>query len=96
MFPSQPDLNLIAAALNTSADYLLGLPGYSLREERTSILSIVPNIKGDEKELLDQYRKLNTIGKKVAIERLQELAELSKYTDPAENAEDGDESFHKN
>lgn len=103
LFPSQQDLNLIAAALNTSADYLLGLPGYSLTEERTSVLSVVSNIKENEKELLDQYRKLNDIGKKVAIERLQELAELSKYTDPVQDpessallSEEADKSFHKN
>lgn len=66
-------------------------------------MSVVSNIKENEKELLDQYRKLNDIGKKVAIERLQELAELSKYTDPVQDpessallSEEADKSFHKN
>lgn len=80
LFPSQQDLDLIAVALNTSADYLLGFPGYSLTDKRTTCLSVVSSVKPDEKQLLAHYRKLNDIGKKVAIERIQELAELPKYT----------------
>ncbi|MCI5629967.1 MAG: helix-turn-helix domain-containing protein [Clostridium sp.] len=39
-----------------------------------------PKITKDEKNLLDNYNKLNDIGKKEANKRISELTEIPKYT----------------
>lgn len=45
------------------------------------------NINKKENELLDNYRKLNTTGKEKAAERVEELTEIPRYTNPDEPQE---------
>ena len=81
LYPSQQDLEIIAVILKTSADALLGVPGFILPDERTTIFTIDSKTDKYERNLLEEFRKLNEVGKKVAIERIHELSEVPKYTD---------------
>ena len=87
LYPSQQDLEIIAVILKTSADALLGAPGCILPDKRTTIFTIASKTDKYERNLLEEFRKLNKVGKKVAIERVQELSEVPKYTDNGEYTE---------
>ncbi len=81
LFPTQQELELIAVALKTSADHLLGFPGFVLPDKRSETFSIKSKADKHEQSLLDEFRKLNELGKQVAIERVHELSEVPKYTE---------------
>ena len=87
LYPSQQDLEIIAVILKTSADALLGVPGCILPDKRTATFTIDSKTNKYERNLLEEFRKLNKVGKKVAIERIQELSEVPKYTDNGEYPE---------
>lgn len=64
--PDPDTIERICGVLEITPSYLLGIG-----EEQT--------ISKTEKVLLDSYNKLNDIGKKEAIKRVAELAEIPKY-----------------
>ena len=69
----EPDVEMIkkiANILDTTGDFLLGLEDYEGKNY---------NIK-DKQELLNLYNKLNTLGQEKAIERVEELTQIDKYT----------------
>lgn len=80
LYPSQNDLDIIAVVLKTSSDYLLGFPNCCLPNERKTMLTLELKANELERNLFNEFNKLNSLGKKVAIERVQELSELPKYT----------------
>lgn len=65
-----PILVPLAEILGTTPMYLMGL------EENTEEIKVTK----EEKQLLDDYNKLNDLGKKEANKRVSELTEISKYT----------------
>lgn len=63
--------------------------GYDEYKENMSVLIEINNLKelrqqerNNKKQLLNNYEKLNTDGKKEAIKRVEELTEIPKYTKP--------------
>ena len=69
--PDPDTIERICGVLEITPSYLLGIG-----EEQT--------ISKMEKVLLDSYNKLNDIGKKEAIKRVSELAEIPKYCNVVE------------
>ena len=67
-------LEPLSRVLKTTPDYLMGW--YNKKEV---IEEPKQTISKMEKVLLDSYNKLNDIGKKEAIKRVAELAEIPKY-----------------
>ena len=65
-----PILVPLAEILGTTPMYLMGL------EENTEEIKVTK----EEKQLLDDYNKLNNLGKREANKRVSELTEISKYT----------------
>ena len=68
----EPDVVMIkkiANILDTTGDFLLGLEDYDAKKN---------NIKRNK--LLNSYDKLNTEGQEKAIERVEELTQIPKYT----------------
>lgn len=60
----------IANALDVTPSYLMGWDNLS---EPSSPLSTVPD------ELLNSFNRLNDLGKKEAVKRVNELSEISRY-----------------
>ena len=60
----------LAEILGTTPMHLMGL------EENAEEIKVTK----EEKQLLDDYNKLNDLGKKEANKRVSELTEISKYT----------------
>lgn len=75
--PKQKNIYLIAKALNVNEAWLIGcdVPMEVLDEQNT--LSKLSEI---ELTLLDDFNKLNSLGKDEAIKRVSELTEINKYT----------------
>ena len=65
-----PILVPLAKILGTTPMYLMGIDE-NIEEIKVTI---------EEKQLLDNYNKLNDLGKKEANKRVSELTEISKYT----------------
>ncbi|MBS5794741.1 MAG: helix-turn-helix domain-containing protein [Clostridiales bacterium] len=68
----EPDVEMIkkiARTLDTTGDFLLGLENY---------LNSKNNFK--ENKLISSFNKLNNIGQEKAIERVDELTQIEKYT----------------
>lgn len=60
----------LAKALDISPAVIMG---WNTKEETLTL-------SNDEKQLLDNYNKLNDLGKREANKRVSELTEISKYT----------------
>lgn len=67
-------LGVIAKALNVNPIWLLGLDSYNKTHFNNE-----NNLSKEEKNLLETFNKLNTVGKNEAIKRLSELTEINKY-----------------
>lgn len=65
-----PILVPLAKILGTTPMYLMGIDE-NIEEIKVTI---------EEKQLLDNYNKLNDLGKREANKRVSELTEISKYT----------------
>jgi transcriptional regulator with XRE-family HTH domain len=74
--PKQRNIYKIAKALDVSEAWLMGL---DVPMERTPHYIRSLELNNDEFELLENYRKLNDLGKKEASKRVDELTHISKY-----------------
>lgn len=70
----------ISNFFNVTVDYLMDdtIPLEPILYKNNSNVQIV--IPKDKKELLNSYDKLNTLGQEKAIERVEELTQIPKYT----------------
>jgi transcriptional regulator with XRE-family HTH domain len=73
---SQSKIVQFSDALKTSPAYLMGWDDDQKSEQH---LKVEPTVNIGESKLLDQYRKLNDIGKKEAIGRVEELTHIPRY-----------------
>lgn len=77
---SQSKIQDFANALKTTPAYLMGWePGENIIAHYD--ISNAGKHFENQKELLNYFDKLNSIGEKEAIKRIEELTHLSKYTD---------------
>lgn len=77
----QSKIAAFAKALETTPAYLMGL------EERISVRLDMSNAKehyANERMLLEHFKKLNKLGEKEAIKRIEELTYIPKYTENQE------------
>lgn len=74
--PGQEKLSMLGMALNINESWLMG---YDVPKEKT-YYNESNNLTKEEKLLLDNYNKLNNLGKREADKRIAELTEISKYT----------------
>ena len=70
----QSKIELFAAALNTTPRHLMGWDA-----QIESSARIPRTLSPDEAGLLDDYQKLNALGKKKAREDLADLTEIPRY-----------------
>lgn len=66
--------------LDVSVDYLLGtnMVGFDIKNIKKSI-DPLPEPATDELKLMINFNSLNSLGKKEAVKRVEELAEIPKY-----------------
>lgn len=69
----------LAKALNISPAVIMGLENDTVETNEKNI-----TLSKEETTLLENYNKLNVIGKKEANKRVAELTEINKYTDAAD------------
>jgi transcriptional regulator with XRE-family HTH domain len=74
--PKQRNIYKIAKALDVSEAWLMGL---DVPMERTPHYVRSLELNNDEFELLDNYRKLNDLGKNEAHKRIDELTYVDRY-----------------
>ena len=81
-------LEKIADALNVSIQKLCGLSDELTEGQRAgkqlSLMLDLLSSDPEHEELIEAYEMLNKTGKKIAIERVEELTEIPKYTTPDE------------
>ncbi|NFO86502.1 helix-turn-helix domain-containing protein [Clostridium botulinum] len=76
-------LEILANALNVTPMWIIG---YDMVESTNSLDNSNPiNLSKEETTLLENYNKLNNLGKKEANKRVAELTEINKYIDTKEN-----------
>lgn len=75
--PKQRNIYKIAEALNVNEAWLMGLDVPMERIKYVNKLEVTE----DEEQILNNYKKLNALGKNEAIKRVEELTEISKYTE---------------
>ena len=87
--PRRDIIEKLANALDTTPAFLLGDLSSQAHVPAGSIMSDVERHSfdlwiacSDEKDILFYYRMLNKRGRIIATERLKELTELPKYTNP--------------
>lgn len=79
-FPKQKALESLADALGVSVIYLMGFGAESDRpSDGSSALS------PEEMRIIDMYRSLNAIGKRRAVQELEDLCQIDRYTCAAES-----------
>lgn len=76
--PSMENAKLLCNYFNVSLDYLLGLSKYKNKEEELNSNKF-QNYNSLENELTSSYNKLNDLGKKEAVKRVEELTHIDKY-----------------
>lgn len=84
----------LATALEVSLSDIMGIEEFNkLVETKSRIKRQIDNgiITTLPSSLLDNYSKLNDTGKREADKRVQELTEISRYTQKENNAPDKDE-----
>lgn len=79
--PKQRNIYKIAKALNVNEAWLIGL---DVEMDRISTVNKL-EVTQDELNLLNNYKKLNNLGKTEANKRVEELTEINKYTNIASN-----------
>lgn len=77
--PKQRNIYKIAKALNVNEAWLIGL---DVEMDRISTVNKL-EVTQDELNLLNNYKKLNSLGKTEANKRVEELTEINKYTNIA-------------
>lgn len=78
-----------AGRTTPKADKLLKIAnfyGVSIEYLLTGAETANKGLLDDERKILSYYKKLNATGKKEALERISELAELTKYTEKREKS----------
>ena len=79
-------LQKIADALNISIQKLYGISEELTDNQKVgkqlSLMLDLLSSDPEHEELIEAYEMLNKIGKKIAIERVEELTEIKKYTTP--------------
>lgn len=73
--PKQKNIYKIAKALNVNEAWLMGL---DVEMDRVTTINKL-DVTQDELNLLDNYKKLNELGKNEANKRVAELTEINKY-----------------
>jgi transcriptional regulator with XRE-family HTH domain len=78
--PTIPKAKEIAKILDVSVDYLLGtnMVGFDIKNIKKSIDPLLEPAT-DELKLMINFNSLNSLGKKEAVKRVEELAEIPKY-----------------
>lgn len=72
--PKQRNIYRIAKALNVSEAWLMGLDVSLVKNETQDTV-----LNSKEQRLISSFNKLNDFGKNKAIERIEELTEITKY-----------------
>ncbi|MBS5308774.1 helix-turn-helix transcriptional regulator [Clostridium sp.] len=80
--PKQNNIYKIAKALDVNEAWLMG---YDVPMERINQLNKL-EVTNDELDLLNNYNKLNDLGKKEASKRVAELTEINKYSKSSSEA----------
>lgn len=75
-------LEPLAKVLNTTPAALMGWQKEESNKQETQLKAIC--LSQDEKTILENFNKLNDLGKKEATKRVSELTEISKYIDDNE------------
>ena len=85
--PSMENAKILCSYFDISLDYLLGLSEYKNKKEeleahKSKMIAFANSHNKNfyEKKLLDDFNKLNELGKKKVITYTKDLVELSKYT----------------
>ncbi|MBY6915593.1 DNA-binding protein [Clostridium botulinum] len=79
--PGQEKLSMIGMALNINEAWLMG---YDVPKEKPHYIKTLSLTK-EETTLLENYNKLNDLGKKEANKRVAELTEINIYISKGEN-----------
>ena len=74
--PTIPKAQEMARILDVSVDYLVGISRVDLNNESIDPL-LEPST--DKLKLMASFNTLNSLGKKEAVKRVEELAEIPKY-----------------
>lgn len=74
--PTIPKAQEMARILDVSVDYLVGISRVDLNNENIDPL-LEPST--DKLKLMASFNTLNSLGKKEAVKRVEELAEIPKY-----------------
>ena len=82
--PGQEKLSMLSMALGVTESWLMGYD--SLKEKTHYIEALV--LTPEETTLLENYKKLNNLGKKEANKRVSELAEIPKYNNEPKTLQD--------
>ena len=79
-FPKQKAIESLSAVLHVSVFYLMGLdePSEDGRPSSSSDLSI------DEVRLLELYRSLNSLGRRKAMDNIEDLTQIDRYLESDE------------
>ena len=72
--PRQDKLTIIAKALNVNEAWLMG---YDVPMDTNIVLN---RISSKENRIISSFNKLNSLGQEKAIERVEELTQIEKYT----------------
>ncbi len=86
--PKQNKIYILAKALDVSETWLMGYDvpmeriNDELQEKKEKVTNYTQKIslKYREKELIENFKKLNDLGQKEALKRIEELTFINKYT----------------
>lgn len=84
--PDVPTIDALCDIFNVSSDYLLGREDMTVRFVGDLGLAMLDYLNmeglqaGQLKKVIDYFSKLNASGQTEALNRLQEMADLEKYT----------------
>lgn len=82
-FPKQKALEALADALGVSVIYLMGFS-----DEAPHPSSDSSTLSSEEMRIIEMYRSLNAIGRRRAIQELEDFCEIDRYTCAAESNSD--------
>lgn len=88
---TQTIIKKLAIALDTTPGYILGWvdePGESTEDSKVKQDETQEPLTQDERQLLKLYNTLNDIGKENALERLEEMTAIKRFTEKLTPPED--------